>query len=132
MRISTSMMFDTGTQNMLQLQTGLYKLQNQMSTGKRILTPADDPVAAAQALEVSQRQSINAQFMDNQGNAASTLTSLESSMRTASDLISNVMIRAAESDNPNISDSTRQAIAFEINEKFSLLLGLGNSNDDHG
>jgi len=132
MRISTSMMFDTGTQNMLQLQTGLYKLQNQMSTGKRILTPADDPVAAAQALEVSQRQSINAQFMDNQGNAASTLTSLESSMRTASDLISNVMIRAAESDNPNISDSTRQAIAFEINENFSQLLGLANSTDALG
>ena len=37
MRISTSMMFDTGTQNMLQLQTGLYKLQNQLSTGRRIL-----------------------------------------------------------------------------------------------
>ena len=50
MRISTSMMFDTGTQNMLQLQTGLYKLQNQLSTGRRILSPADDPVAAAQAL----------------------------------------------------------------------------------
>jgi len=132
MRISTSMMFDTGTQNMLQLQTGLYKLQNQMSTGKRILTPADDPVAAAQALEVSQRQSINAQFIDNQGNAASTLTSLESSLRTASDLISNVMSRAAEADNPNISDISRQAIAFEINENFGQLLGLANSSDALG
>ena len=50
MRISTSMMYDTGTQNLLQLQTGLYRLQNQLSTGRRILTPADDPVAAAQAL----------------------------------------------------------------------------------
>jgi flagellar hook-associated protein 3 FlgL len=132
MRISTSMMFDTGTQNMLQLQTNLYKLQNQMSTGKRILTPADDPVAAAQALEVSQRQSINAQFMDNQGNAASQLTSLESSLRSASDLISNVMIRAAEAGNPNISDSTRQALAFEINENFGQLLGLANGTDALG
>ena len=111
MRISTSMMFDTGTQNMLQLQTNLYKLQNQMSTGRRILTPADDPVAAAQALEISQRQSINSQFMDNQGNAASQLTSLESAVRGASDLILNVISRAAEADNPNMSDLARQAIA---------------------
>jgi len=132
MRISTSMMFDTGTQNMLQLQTNLYKLQNQMSTGRRILTPSDDPVAAAQALEVSQRQSVNSQFMDNQGNAASQLSSLESSVRTASDLISNVMVRAAEADNQNISDNSRQAIAFEISENFSQLLGLANSTDGLG
>ncbi|MBT9520821.1 MAG: flagellar hook-associated protein FlgL [Dechloromonas sp.] len=132
MRISTSMMFDTGTQNMLQLQTNLYKLQNQMSTGRRILTPSDDPVAAAQALEVSQRQSINSQFMDNQGNAASQLTNLESTLRSASDLISNVMSKAAEADNPNINDTSRQAIAFDINENFGQLLGLANSMDGLG
>lgn len=132
MRISTSMMFDTGTQNMLQLQTNLYKLQNQMSTGRRILTPSDDPVAAAQALEVSQRQSINSQFMDNQGSAASQLTGLESTLRSASDLISNVMVRAAEADNQNISDTSRQAIASDISESFSQLLGLANSTDGLG
>lgn len=132
MRISTSMMFETSTQNMLQLQTNLYKLQNQMSTGRRILTPSDDPVAAAQALEVSQRQSINSQFMDNQGNAASQLTSLESTLRSASDLISNVMSKAAEADNPNINDTSRQAIAFDINENFGQLLGLANSRDGLG
>ena len=132
MRISTSMMFDTGTQNMLQLQTNLYKLQNQMSTGRRILTPADDPVAAAQALEISQRQSINSQFMDNQGNAASQLTSLESAVRGASDLILNVISRAAEADNPNMSDLARQAIAYDINESFSQLLGMANSTDGLG
>jgi len=126
------MMFDTGTQNMLQLQTNLYKLQNQMSTGRRILTPSDDPVAAAQALEVSQRQSINSQFMDNQGSAASQLTSLESTLRSASDLISNVMVRAAEADNQNISDTSRQAIASDVSESFSQLLGLANSTDGLG
>lgn len=132
MRISTSMMFDTGTQNMLQLQTNMYKLQNQMSTGRRILTPSDDPVASAQILEISQRQSVNEQFLDNQGNAASQLTELESNLRSASDLISNVMVRAAEADNPNISDTSRQAIAFEINENFAQLLGLANSADASG
>lgn len=132
MRISTSMMFDTGTQNMLQLQTNLYKLQNQMSSGRRILTPADDPVAAAQALEISQRQSINKQFVDNQGNASSQLTSLESTVRSASDLISNVISRAAEADNPNLNDLDRQAIAFEISESFNQLLGMANSTDGLG
>ncbi len=132
MRISTSMMFDTGTQNMLQLQTNLYKLQNQMSTGRRVLTPADDPVAAAQAVVVSQQQSVNAQFMDNQGNAESQLVSLESNVSSVSDLLILVKERIAEADNENLNDTQRQAIAFDIRQKFDQLLGLANSSDAMG
>ncbi|UCV19752.1 flagellar hook-associated protein FlgL [Ferribacterium limneticum] len=132
MRISTSMMFDTGTQNMLQLQTNLYKLQNQMSTGRRILTPSDDPVAAAQAVVISQKQSINAQFIDNQGNAESQLAGMESTLRSASDLLGNVMVRAVEAGNETLDDKSRQAIAFDIRESFDALLGLANSSDGMG
>ncbi|AXS79177.1 flagellar hook-associated protein FlgL [Dechloromonas sp. HYN0024] len=132
MRISTSMMFDTNTQNLQQLQTGLYRLQNQMSTGRRILTPADDPVSAAQAVVISQKKSVNSQFVDNQGNAASQLASLESTLRSTSDLISNVMVRAAEADNANISDTARVALAAEIGQDFEQLLGLANTTDAMG
>lgn len=132
MRISTSMMFDTGTQNMLQLQTGLYKLQNQLSTGRRVLTPADDPVAAAQALVVSQRQSINAQFIDNQANAESQLAALESHMSGVGDLLQAVKTRAVEAGNGAYSDSDRRTIAAEIRERFDELVGLANSSDAMG
>lgn len=132
MRISTSMMFDTGTQNMLQLQTNMYKLQNQMSTGRRILTPSDDPVAAAQALVISQRQSTNTQFIDNQGSAESLLADMESALRSASDLVGNVIVRAQEAGNTTLDDKGRQAIAYDIRESFDVLLGLANSSDSMG
>lgn len=132
MRISTSMMFDTGTQNMLQLQTGLYKLQNQLSTGRRVLTPADDPVAAAQALVISQRQSINKQFIDNQGNAESQLAGLESRLAGVGDLLQAVKTRAVEAGNGAYSDSDRRTIAAEIRERFDELVGLANSSDAMG
>ncbi|NTV69430.1 MAG: flagellar hook-associated protein FlgL [Azonexaceae bacterium] len=132
MRISTSMMFDTGTQNMLQLQTGLYKLQNQLSTGRRVLTPADDPVAAAQALVISQRQSINKQFIDNQGNAESQLAGLESRLAGVGDLLQAVKARAVEAGNGAYSDSDRRTIAAEIRERFDELVGLANSSDAMG
>ena len=132
MRISTSMMFDTGTQNMQQLQSGLYKLQNQMSTGRNILTPSDDPVAAAQALVISQRQSVNTQFIDNQGNADSRLANLESSLGGVSDLLQSVKTRAVEAGNGAYSDSDRKAIAAEIRQRFDELMGLANSTDAMG
>lgn len=132
MRISTSMMYETGTQNLLQLQTGLYRLQNQLSTGRRILTPADDPVAAAQALVISQRQSINQLFVDNQANAASQLTTLEDRLSGISDLVQAVKGRAVEAGNGAYSDSDRRTIAAEIRERFDELLGLANSSDAMG
>lgn len=132
MRISTSMMYDTGTQNLLQLQTGLYRLQNQLSTGRRILTPADDPVAAAQALVISQRQSINQLFVDNQANAASQLTTLEDRLSGISGLVQAVKGRAVEAGNGAYSDSDRRTIAAEIRERFDELLGLANSSDAMG
>lgn len=132
MRISTSMMFDSGTQNLLQLQTGAYKLQNQLSTGRRILTPADDPVGAAQALVVSQRQSINTQFLDNQSNADSQLASLETRIGGVVDLVMNVKARAVEAGNGAYGDTDRKSIAAEIRERFDELVGFANSSDAMG
>ena len=59
MRVSTSGMFDSGTTAILQQQEALIKTQQQLSTGRRILTPSDDPIAAAKAINLSQAASID-------------------------------------------------------------------------
>ena len=66
MRISTNQIYDAGTLGIQRNQSALYKLQNQLSSGRRILTPEDDPVAAAQALIVTQTKEVNAQHLENQ------------------------------------------------------------------
>lgn len=132
MRIGTSMMFQTGTANMLDLQSSLFQLQNQMSTGRKILTPADDPVAAAQALVVSQQKAINGQFVDNQGNAGSQLAELENRIDGVGELLQAVKTRAVEAGNGAYSDSDRRTIAAEIRERYDELLGLANASDAMG
>lgn len=132
MRISTSMMFNTGAQNMMQLEAGLNKLQNQMSTGRNILTPSDNPVASAQAVEMTQQQSVNAQFLVNQSNAGSQLTMLGTTLQSASDLISNMIVKTTEAANSTPGNATRQAIAADVSQSFDQLLGLANSTDGQG
>ncbi len=61
MRISTNTIYETGTNLMLQQQDTLIKTQQQLSTGRRILTPSDDPIASAQVLNITQSASINKQ-----------------------------------------------------------------------
>ena len=50
MRISTSTFFDSGLNGMLNQQAAMLKTQQQVSTGLRVITPSDDPVAAVQAV----------------------------------------------------------------------------------
>ena len=77
MRVSTSTIHDTSVNSLLKQQAELFKTQQHVSTGRRILTPADDPIAATQALDVTQAASINTQFETNRQNAASSLGLVE-------------------------------------------------------
>ena len=74
MRVSTSMIFNSGTIGMQNRQSDLYKVQNQLATGRKILSPEDDPIGASEALQVTQSKGVNKQFLDNQANAQSQLT----------------------------------------------------------
>ena len=96
MRISTSQIYDAGALNIQRNQSALYKLQNQLSTGRRVLTPEDDPVAAAQALIVTQSQAVNAQQVENQGNASSQLGLVDSQLSSLTDLLQNVRERVVQ------------------------------------
>lgn len=51
MRVSTSMIFNSGISGLLDRQSDLYKIQNQLSSGRKILSPEDDPIGASELLK---------------------------------------------------------------------------------
>ena len=59
------------------------RTQMQLSTNRRMLTPSDDPIASARALEVTQSQSVNAQYATNRQNARSSLSQVEAALASA-------------------------------------------------
>ncbi|MBL8490269.1 MAG: flagellar hook-associated protein 3, partial [Rhodocyclaceae bacterium] len=87
MRISTGMIFDAGVAAINRQTASLLHLQQQVSAGRRILTPADDPVAAARALEVTQSKDILGQYATNQNNAKSTLGLEEAQLTSVNDIL---------------------------------------------
>lgn len=129
MRVSTSQVFDGGTLGIQRNQSSLYKLQNQLSTGRRILAPEDDPIGASEALKVQQSLSVNEQYMENQDNATSQLSLVESRLEGISSLILNVQARVVQAGNGSLTDLDRQAIASEIRQRYDELLSLANSQD---
>ena len=132
MRVSTSQIYDAGTQNLQRNQSNVLKTYNQISSGRRILTPADDPVAAAQALVVTQSQALLAQQVANQGSATGQLRLVDSKLSSVTTLLHSVRSRVVQAGNTTLSPSDRLSIATDIEASLSEMLGIANSDNGSG
>ncbi len=132
MRISTTTIYDTGIATMQQQTEKLMQVQQQISTGRRILTPADDPVAAARILEVNQSQSINQQYISNSGAASDSLSLEESTLGSITQLLQSVRDVAVNAGDATLTQSDRASLATQLRGSYQQLLGLANSTDAGG
>ncbi len=132
MRISSNTIYETGTNLMLQQQDTLIKTQQQLSTGRRILTPADDPIAAAQALSISQSISLNKQYSINRTTAESSLKLEENILRKVTSLLQDVHESAIRAGTASFTDADRIIVAKEVRSQLESLVGLANTTDEKG
>ena len=132
MRISTQTLFESGGASISDLQAMLAKTQQQVATGKRILTPSDDPVAAANALVVIQAQSLNTQHARNRQTATDALTAEDSTLASVTNLIQTVQDAVAAAGNSTLNDSARAAMATSLQANLDQMVGLANTTDAQG
>lgn len=132
MRISSGMIFDAGVASINRQTSSLLHLQQQVASGRRILTPSDDPVAAARALEVTQASDLVAQFKQNQNYASSALGLEEVQLGSAGDVLARVRELAVQAGNASLSATDRKAMATELRARFEEMLGIANVTDGTG
>ncbi len=132
MRISTLSIYGNATSQLNTLQSALARTQLQLSTNRRILTPADDPVASARALEVSQSKSMNEGFATNRASARSSLAAVEGSLQNAGDLLQDIQELAISAGNGTMLPQDREALAIELEGRLEDLLGVANTTDGAG
>lgn len=129
MRISTHQLQQQGINSMLEQQGKLSKTQLQVSTGRRILTPADDPAAASQVLGLTQQKEVVGQYQSNADAARARLSLEESALIGVGDLLQRVRELAVQANNAPLSNSDRASIAQEVRQRLDELLSLSNTKD---
>lgn len=132
MRISTSSLYSDNITTLNNLQTQVSQTQQQIATGRRILNPADDPAAAARAVELTQSDSANTQYGDNRTAAINTLSLAEGVMQSVTTLLQDARVIAMDAGNGILSDSSRRSLATELQGRLQELQGLANSSDGAG
>lgn len=132
MRVSTGMLYQAGVTTLNKQNADMLQVQLQLATGRRVLTPADDPVASVGILETSQALDLNDKFSKSHDSANSTLAFAETQLKGAEALLLNVTSLAVKAGNGTLADSDRAAIALKLRANFNELLGIVNAKDSSG
>ncbi|BDD92100.1 flagellar hook-associated protein FlgL [Pandoraea sp. XJJ-1] len=132
MRISTNMIYDQGMRSMSQNTSDLLNVQAQLSSGKRVTTPSDDPIASAQAVAVSQDNAMNTQYAANRQSATTQLQLEDSTFGSVINALQHVMSQVVSAGDASLNDKDRSTIASDLQSSFQQLLSLANTTDANG
>ncbi len=132
MRISTQMMYDQNVRGITESQSKWMDYGEQMSTGKRVNKPSDDPVAASQAIVVSQAEAQNSQYSTARTFANQKVSLEESVLSQVTTSILGAQTLIVNASNGTLSDDDRASLATQLKGVRDQLLNLANSTDGNG
>ncbi len=131
MRVSTTYFTQRGLASILDQQKQLSIIQEQISSGKRILRPSDDPSGSAQILRLEQAVAVTNQYQRNADNALNRLTLEEATLDSVQDSLIRIREIAIQGANAVLSNDDRLALAQEVRERLEELIGLANTRDSN-
>lgn len=131
-RISTSQIYRTGLNQILRRQAEVTHSQNQLASGKRLLSPSDDPVGAGRSLALTESLSRLDRYDRNLDVGESRLSLQESVLTLVQDSVQRIRELVLQANSAALDDEARGAIATELSAKVEELLQLSNSRDANG
>jgi flagellar hook-associated protein 3 FlgL len=132
MRISTQMMYQQNMRGITNNQAQWMKYGEQMYSGRRVINPSDDPVAASQAVVLSQSQAQNSQYALARTFATQRVSLEESILDRVTSAIQSAQGKIVNAGNGALSDDDRAALATDLQGIRDQLMNLANSTDGNG
>jgi flagellar hook-associated protein 3 FlgL len=132
MRISTGQMFQQSTTSILEQQSATNSIRGQISSGKRVETAGDDPVAAIAIDNLKQKNTLVEQYEKNIDYATNRIGLAESKIGSTESLMDSMREQLLRGANGSLSSNERQMIADEMRASLEELLSITNSQDESG
>lgn len=132
MRISTGQLYDRSIQAVLENQGDLSDIQQQLSSGKKILRPSDDPVGAAQVIRLTEEIDLIEQYKKNSNLLENSLEQEETVLSTINTAVNRARVLMIQSGNGVIGVQDRAAIGIEIGNIRDQVFDLMNSKNAAG
>ncbi len=131
-RMSSNVLASRIATDLIQKQSELARAQTQISTGKRINTPSDDPAQAAHIVKMQQAESQLDQYQRNSSIAESQLSLEETALTGTANTLMRIRELALTANSGTVDDTTRAAHAAEVELRLDELYDLANAQDTLG
>ncbi|AOJ70305.1 MULTISPECIES: flagellar hook-associated protein FlgL [Burkholderia] len=132
MRISSSQLYSLNVSMMNDQQAQIAQLYQQVASGVSLTTPADNPLAAAQAVQLTATSATLAQYTSNQSTVLTSLQTESSTLTSVSDALNAAYQTIMHAGDGGLSDSDRAALAAQLQGSRDHLLTLANTTDGAG
>ncbi len=132
MRISTSWHNQLGINAMLEQQSKLSETELRLASGKKYLTPSENPGVATNLIDLQQNIKEHEQYQVNINMATQRLDLQESNLGDATNVLQKIRELAVQGLNDSNTAENRKEIAFEIDELNKHLLGMANTQNANG
>ena len=113
-------------------QQQLAKTELQLATGKRVVSPSDDPAASLRNLQLDDRRTQNVQFLENIDRAQGRLELEETALANGVNLLQRVRELAVGALNATNSPGDLQAMEVEVRSLLEGLVGAANTRNANG
>ena len=127
MRVTHGMLADTTLRNLSANMLRLEKLQDQLTSGRRISKPSDDPIGVARALIYRTTLAETGQFLRNIDAATSWLNATDAALDSQTYLLQRARELAIRGATGSLSSEDRAAIAEEVRQIREQSIQVGNS-----
>jgi len=132
MRVATANAYDSTIELLAKRQADLAAQQERLATGKRVLKPSDDPVAATLAEAASNRLSRIQADMRSLASSRTSLQQAESALGESGNLLQRVRELLVTAGNGSFTQSEREDIARQLEGLREQLIGVANLRDNAG
>ncbi|MFN9714524.1 MAG: flagellin [Planctomycetota bacterium] len=126
-RSSNPQMSARGLYQIQTARNGIEQLQTQLSTGRRLLTPSDEPDTAVRALQVQREKEFRTQALRNLNSTESYLNTTESTLATIQDTVNQLRGLTVGAATNLVSDSERLGLISQIDSAMNVLIGKANA-----
>ncbi|MGH4121139.1 flagellar hook-associated protein FlgL [Clostridium sp.] len=130
MRITNKMLSNNFLRDMRTNLTNLSKIQNQMSSGKQITKPSDDPAKASKIMQMYSEIDANKQYNSNIKSTTNWLDMTDETLDRMGFVVGRIDELLVSTGNGGYGDDQRQAVKDEVNQRVEELSNLLNTSFD--
>jgi len=132
MKVSTNLFFDRASNQLGTVQSSLSKTQEQLSTGKQITKPSDEPDKASLVTRLESELARQKSYQDTLASVEIKLSSQETALRNVSDVMYRIKELTVQANSDTMGKLDRESIAIEIESLRDQVLSLANTQDTSG